>query len=181
MATRDDVISVLGALAHAYPSTKLSEGGVDLWAQMLSDIPRGPLMAGIKLLICESRFMPSISEVRNAAFDLMDNPEDRLTGVEAWEPIAAALLNCPVGGPVLSGRAHRALAITSGDFWGLRARIQSGRDGGTADRARFIEAYDSIRKREIREDRSHPEVRKALNVHVETLAIESGDDEEDHV
>lgn len=145
MATASEVRKVLLMLVTNYPYYEREIGeerlgaSFDLYARLLEDIPGEILEASALAHIAESRFFPTIAELRAQAVDIL-MPE-RLTALEAWndksDPIAQRVRR------LLPDYSDRAITI----------REQS------VIKSLFLKTYDQIVIRERREMRRLPEIR----------------------
>ena len=88
-----DVVKMFAVIASAYPSEKAfseaKEETVELWADMLSDIPNDVIAAALKAHIASSKFPPTIAEIRKWGLTLT-KPE-RMTEHEAWALVRKAI------------------------------------------------------------------------------------------
>ena len=85
MATEQQVIKLMAVMSLAYPNFQLKDGQTELYFQMLKDIDNELLEIASKHLITTRQFFPSISEWRNAAFDLAIDRAHIPTMYEAWD------------------------------------------------------------------------------------------------
>lgn len=61
---KSEVSKILAVLAAAYPKFEVDEFRLQLWYEMIKDISYEDAQGGIKNIICNSRFAPTIAEVR---------------------------------------------------------------------------------------------------------------------
>ncbi len=72
MATQIEILRVLKILGELYPAFQLSSSAVEVYVQLLADIP-GPVLEQAALEhIGRSTFFPAIAELRSAAFDILE-------------------------------------------------------------------------------------------------------------
>src|SRR5690606_10640790 len=64
---------------------------VDLWAEMLADIPFPVVQMAVKKLILESPYPPTIADVRKRVAEIMTPPEDQINASEAWGEVMRAI------------------------------------------------------------------------------------------
>jgi hypothetical protein len=79
------VPEILTIPAAAYPRFELTPPTIRIYEQTLSDIPVDALQAATLDLIGESRFFPTVAEIRERAFALMAEQEGAPDANEAWE------------------------------------------------------------------------------------------------
>ena len=88
-----DVVKMFAVIASAYPSEKAfseaREETVELWADMLSDIPGDAILASLKAHIATNRFPPTIAEIREWGYKLKQ--EAVMTEQEAWALVRKAI------------------------------------------------------------------------------------------
>lgn len=138
---------IVAVLAASFPSTtaRLTEGQmlsmVDVFAEMLSDLPYAQVNAAVALLVQTGKFMPSVAEIRAAALELSSGK--RKTGAEAWTAVVRAM------------RDEGAWRVPGEDFTFsdplTRRCVQDmgwtylcTSENTVADRARFIELYEAV-------------------------------------
>lgn len=166
----ETTVQIVSVLAAAYPRQAITKDTIKLYEQTLQDIPVEVLKAAALDHISRSKWFPSVSELRDAAFGLMRDPDDP-TAFQGWEQVMRALYE-GAGHPIV-GRSK------SFDF--VHERVQrcvryiggwtylSQSENLTADRARFVQAYEQQAERDESSLRMLPAV-KAL---ADTLALES--------
>ena len=92
--TRDETIKILMVIQAAYPNYKPPDKtvSVNVWAEMLSDIPYEKVSAAVKLYIQTdtSGFAPSVGDVRERVCDIFAK-EDDLNETAAWSLVLKAI------------------------------------------------------------------------------------------
>ena len=88
-ATKADIAKILTIISAAWPQFEPSAEKVNLWHEMLRDIPKQVLAVAVKRLIAERSFPPSISDIRKEASYLLD--PDKQTPAEAWGVVQNAV------------------------------------------------------------------------------------------
>ncbi|MGB9780640.1 replicative helicase loader/inhibitor [Caldanaerobacter sp.] len=91
--TKKEVIQILGVLGAAYPNMNISEKTVDIWAELLKDIPFEVAKVVVKKHILENTYPPTIADIRRNVFEIMTPKTERLTAAEAWGEVMAAVRN----------------------------------------------------------------------------------------
>lgn len=143
-------VEILAVLAAAYPRFELPIATIEVYEQSLADIPVDALHAATLDMVAESKFYPTVAEIRKSAFALMAEQEGTPGAYEAWEltlryvrqgrghPIVAQSRDWDI--PPLIERAARQVG-----GWAYLAQA----DNVAADRARFLEAYErALEKRD---------------------------------
>lgn len=84
--TKSEVVKVFMAIAKLFPRDNAFKNAdkdmVEMWHEMLEDIPFDNAIAAIKATVSTSPFPPSIAEIRDYATRL--NGPRRMTAEEAW-------------------------------------------------------------------------------------------------
>lgn len=92
--TRDETIKILMVIQAAYPNYKPPDKtvAVNVWAEMLSDIPYEKVSAAVKMYIQTdtSGFAPSVGDVRERVCDIFAK-EDDLNETAAWSLVLKAI------------------------------------------------------------------------------------------
>lgn len=180
MATPRDIADLLEIVAVAYPTATLSPRTAAVWSEMLGDIPADVLVPAVKRLLVESRFCPSIAEVRSAALDVRE--AEQPSAAEGWGEVIREIGRVGrFGSPRLSSLAAAALRCIG--TW--RDLCSSELDVMAAHRARFIQAYEGLARRE-RSTRLLPpslrreiDERRAREIDMDLeLDLDSSDDEQ---
>jgi len=91
--TKKEVIQILGVLGAAYPNMNISEKTVDIWAELLKDIPFNVAKVVVKKHILENTYPPSIADIRRNVFEIMTPKTEQLTAAEAWGEVMSAVRN----------------------------------------------------------------------------------------
>lgn len=92
--TRDETIKILMVIQATYPNYKPPDKtvAVNVWAEMLSDIPYEKVSAAVKFYIQTdtSGFAPSVGDVREMVRDIFAK-EDELNETAAWSLVLKAI------------------------------------------------------------------------------------------
>lgn len=89
---------------------------IAIYAKLLEDLPVAVLSKSVKKLVLEQKFLPSVSEIVEAAQSLMGSVDDgsRIrTWAEAWGEIERAMLATPWGKPPTFSRPEITAAVNS--------------------------------------------------------------------
>lgn len=159
MANEREVFQVLTVMAAAYPGFQLQDKTVEVYAEMLADLPGDLLKIAAQQALAESRFFPTIAELRAVATRLTATADGRPTAHEAWGEVKRAISRHgawgrPEWSHPLVGRAVECL-----DWQSL---CYSQTDDEPSWRAQFIQAYNVLEGREQESARLLPAVREAV-------------------
>lgn len=149
-----EIAKLIGVMAAAYPSVKLSEATVEVYIAMLKDIPLDVLTASIQQCMAESEFLPTIAKVRDKALALTlpVAPEP----LEAWGVVLKAIqkygfyhspeFNDPIIAKAVECIGWRNLCCTEMDNQGV-------------DRAHFSRVYEGLLRQAENDRRMLPQAR----------------------
>ena len=161
MATSSEIGAIFSVLVTNYgyitrdkTDTELS-ALLDIWKQTLADIDSNVLKASALQHISESKWFPSVAELRDAAAEIMT--PNRTTPVEQWGEVLRQMKH--VG---YYGVPYFADETTSEVVSDMGWRNLCLSEDGTADRARFIQGYIDRKKREQHKAVQLPQVADAI-------------------
>jgi hypothetical protein len=148
MANQTDIAAVLAVINVAYPNFTVTEKTVEVYWQILSDIPSDELKAAALHCISESgrKFAPSVGELRGAVGELRSLSNNVPSSFEAWQEFK-------------KGRYSHPLVEKAANLIGRKEFGMSNVDDEPSWRARFIQAYEQLQARAEKEDLMVPEVR----------------------
>lgn len=156
MATANDIQQIINMLMAAFPNFKPSDLTPEIYFQTLQDIPSDELKAAVLHCLTESgrAFAPSIGEIRGAVSDLRRAAANVPGAYDAWMEVCRAIADVgsygtPDWSSPLIERTVKSL--------GWRNLCLS--ENQVADRARFLQAYEQLMERAVREDMLLPDVR----------------------
>jgi len=139
MSNGNNLAKCIGLLMAAYPRQEFPEPSQRLYARMLADIPGDLLEAAIMDIISKKTFLPSISEIREAAAGLVEKSAGQVSAVEAWAHVCKQITRVGrYGSPDFDDITRRAVEAVGG--W----RELCNSENAVADRARFYQAYDQL-------------------------------------
>lgn len=164
--TRDAVLDILELIVVEFDGFELDAKMVDLWEELLSDIPDELGIAATKLVILQATFRPRVADIRKAALSML-NPESEIDAGRAWELVLKAIHTF---GVYQSERALASLPPTVANAarrvgWG---DLCSGEE--MHGRAHFLKVFESMQEREKQIGILPP----ALQSHFRQAALESG-------
>jgi len=158
MATKQDIMKILGVISAAYPNFSPSEQTVEVYWQILSDIPSDELKAATLNCISESgrKFAPSVGEIRGAVGDLRSLVDKIPSAADAWREASDS------NGKGIPWSHHlvRMAADAAGGWYNL-----SHSENIVADRARFLQFYESYSIRYKNDQNMLPEVKRYIESH----------------
>lgn len=141
--SREHAVQAVALIVAAYPRQEFPPASQKLYVEMLADLD-GPLLIGaVKDYITQGTFLPSIAELRNAAYALTSQASGLLDPYSAWERVTVEIRR--VGytrTPELDELTMQAVKSVGG--W----RNLCASENVVADRARFIDAYEIFLRRE---------------------------------
>ena len=162
-----DVLAVIKGLTDCFPRQAITKQTIGAYAHMLRDIPPDVLQAAAAHCTARSPFFPAISELREAAFDIMDDVLNVPCAAEAWAEVCQRMrYGGRQAGPEFSHDLVAEAVESIGGWYML-----CGSETPAADRARFMEAYRELHQRARERQRMLPEVRAAA----ERYRIGAGD------
>lgn len=157
MATEKEVAQVVAVIAAAYPNFKVTPQTVEVYYKTLSDLSADELQAAAMRAIAEAgrQFAPSVGELRGAVLGIRQRVNNVPSSFEAWQEVINQIrIN---GGDFGKPEWSHPLVERAVNAIGWREIRMS--ENPTADRARFLQAYDQLQERASREEIELPQVR----------------------
>lgn len=149
------------------------ETGIEAYVEALIDLDPILLESAVLQVITTSKFYPKPAEIREAAIDLEFKAEGLPDPYEAWEMVMTAVRG-GAGHPLVGGD-HRAqvpqVVAKAVRYIGGWTQLAMS-DNTVADRARFIDAYREVLKREDHDRRMLPKVREHVKALADDLRID---------
>lgn len=142
--TKSEVAELVAVLSASYPAAPMSERTTMAYESMLADLECAAANAAVARLVQTSKWLPTIAEIRAAAYELAAGPR-RLAG-EAWGDVLSEIRRTGSYGVPRFVDARTAECVR---LMGWRNLCLSENDA--ADRARFAELYDGLTERAMRE------------------------------
>jgi len=139
MATVAEIVPILKTLGDVYPSFRLSGSAIEVYAQLLADIPGAVLEQAALDHISRSNYFPTIAELRSAAFNIIEASNPTPTDYEAWAEVQAEIRRV---GHCGQPKFENPLAEQVVQQLGWRYLCLS--ENPMADRAHFIQAYKAL-------------------------------------
>ena len=142
---KQDILKAVAPLQLAY-NASLDDNRLRLYVEMLSDIPPSILEASVKKLIMTNKFLPSIAEIREVAYDIKGiisgtaAPDES----EAWGEVIKAIQSVGYyGKPKLS---HEAITTAVNNI-GWQDICMTPNEGTNTLRSQFRRAYQLAAQR----------------------------------
>ncbi len=155
MATENDVLQCFAVLGAAYPNYGPKKETISLYIRLLADIPGDALEKAVLEHLGRNNWFPTIAELRNAAFALLEAADPTPDEYQAWAEVQAEIQRVGhIGQPQFS---HPLIARIVEQF-GWRYLCLS--EDPVPDRAQFLKAYGGQAARAREETRRLPEVRE---------------------
>jgi len=159
VASNEAVAAALKMVAKSYPGRFEADGDTArIWARLLADLDDAPLLAAAAHHASQSKWPPSVAELREAAFDIMRGEVAPPTPGEAWGAVVKAIMQSS------SRRPQEARATLGETTWRCIEAMGGWRDlclseEPMVDRAHFLRIYEQVQARDKAERRTLPEVR----------------------
>ena len=182
MAIPSDIDQIVNLMKAAFPNFHPDETLTkEIYWQTLKDIPSDELKPAVLHCISEAgrAFAPSIGEIRGAVSSLRRAAMNTHDSYSAWQEVLQQI--AAVGSYGTPSFSSPLIARTVRNL-GWRNLCLS--ENQTADRARFVDAYEQLLERASREDMLLPEVRGyierrgAVLLEEKHAALETGEREE---
>jgi hypothetical protein len=152
---------VMGLLAASYPRFEMTEATIEAYYQILGDLDIDLVKAAASDLVgSDSPWFPTAGQIRAAAFRMVEEQRGDPTAGEAWGEVMATVGTVGyVGVPEFSDPLVKQSVDAIGGWLLL---CQSHTDAMAANRARFIQAYETLQERARHQERMLPQVREVV-------------------
>lgn len=149
-----DFRKVMAVLAATYPRQEISGETATAYYAVLQDLPLDLLKAATLHLAATSKWFPAASEIRSTAFELVEREAGVPDAYQAWQQVIESMRS---GGSYSKPEwSHPAIGATVNAIGGYGYLCRS--ENMISDRARFVEAYGVMLKRERETVRMLPAV-----------------------
>ncbi len=155
MTSKNDILKLMKILTATYPGYPVSEETVNIYFAVLEDIPYDVLKTAALDHISRSPWFPKVSELRKAAVDIALDSRRSPSAYDAWGELERAIrrwgrdrkpdFDNPILERTVAALGWRNLCMSTNQI---------------ADRARFIEAYNIYRQRQVDDVVTIPQVRE---------------------
>ena len=144
--TKAETARLLAIMTAAWPRFEVDDVKVQIWHDMLTDVPYEIAVMALKKLIAENIHPPSIAEMRRAVFEVTTPPQERLDAASAWgEGVRAVeLYGWPQPQAALASLSPRTRRVAEMIGW---QEICSGNPDVV--RAQFMRMYETVQQREM--------------------------------
>jgi hypothetical protein len=144
--TEDQVLEIMATLRDAYPQRQLELGTLNVYAEHLIDLDFAAARAAVSEILTESRFFPTIAEIRQKVFE-------RRCGLpsaeEAWEEVMRGIRD--VGSYGMPRWSTPELARTVDAVGWLNICLS---ETPGVERGHFLRIYEALRERSLHEANS---------------------------
>lgn len=148
------IAHILGMLVVAYPSGLITDETTTLYTRMLSDIDPTVLETAVLQHIATSRFFPTVAELREAAMKIASPACQHPTSAEAWGEVKGQMRKVGwCGHPWFSDPLIYKIVAIFG--W----QELCGSENDEADRAHFMQMYQTSLEREKQDAELLPQTR----------------------
>jgi hypothetical protein len=137
-----EAAKLVAMLSAAYRDAPISEQTSEVYEAMLADLDFAAGQQAVQRLICSSKWLPTVAEIRAAAADVKHGPVR--AGGEAWGDLVEAIRR--VGSYRPAPTFADPLVTECVKAMGWRELCLGSNDA--ADRAKFVALYDSLAGRE---------------------------------
>lgn len=132
---------------------------IELWTEMLADVPFEVAQIATKKLILESAFPPTISDVRKQIADITADPNNKIDPSTAWGEVAKAIriYGYPRPQEALESMSPRTRKVVESMGW---QEICQAEQSGVV-RGQFLKMYEAYSARE-KQDALLPQTMKNI-------------------
>ena len=155
---RKQFAPIMAMLSATYPRTELKPETANMYYTVLQDLDMDLLKAAVLQIVATSKWFPAASEIRSAAFDLVEQSEGVPDWPQAWEQVLSEMGR--VGYYGKPEWTHECIGAAVRAVGGWRLLCHS--TNQVADRARFAEVYGMTVSRERDTMRMLPAVREQI-------------------
>jgi hypothetical protein len=141
--TNTECFKLIGILFTSYPSARLETAHAESYVSGIVDLPLDAATKAVDRLRRTSKFLPSVSEIREAAADVVLGP--RRSGEAAYAVVMEAIRRFGRDEVPKFSDPHitRALGV-----WGGWVGVCNSPDDDPGGRARFVELYEQLVRNE---------------------------------
>lgn len=156
-----EVSKLLVIFAATYPRFDVNDVKLQLWFEMLQDIPYELALVAVKKLICERNFPPTISDIRATVGNLLNPHSDEEDTGTAWGEVMKSVRNYGIYRPeeAISSMSRKTARIVRQLGW---QEICLCENLGVI-RGQFIKLYDALEEREKKNRMLPVELRKEIS------------------
>ena len=144
------VQGILKQLFAAYPQAQVSAETVAVYLRLLADVPPADLQVAVDQAIVNSRFLPTVAELRDALLNLRQ--VERPSWTEAWDEVTRELRRVGSWGVPQFASPWTAQIVRA---MGWRELCQS--ENPQTDRAQFRDLFNALATRQDQVGRLLPQ------------------------
>jgi hypothetical protein len=141
---------ILAVISTAYPEKfKVDDLKVQLWHNLLKDIPYEVANIAIQKHILESPFVPTIADIRKAATDIVTPEEQKIDAATAWGEVTKAISSYGIYRPdeAMASMSPATAKVVKFISW---QEICLSENQGVV-RGQFMKMFDSVTQRESKD------------------------------
>lgn len=167
-----DIAQIINFLIHAYPRQEIAEGTIKVYKETLRDIDPDLLKSAVLKHISKSPWFPSVSELRDCAASLIEQANGEPDAFTAWAEVMQQIRHVGSWGEPTFSNPRIDKAVRGIGGW--RELCLS--ENTIADRARFVEAYNTYQTRDKDDRRMLPAIFQAISALAESkrMSLSSG-------
>lgn len=168
--TQDEFLKIAVKLKAAYPDPKFlpDKGSLQVWYEMLQDIPFENAKNAVQTFIATNRSLPTIADLRELAREAVK--EDDLSPLAAWSIVEKAVRNSLYGAEEEFEKLPPVIQRSVGSPANLREWAQMERDAfHSVEQSHFIRAYRAESEREKRNDTMPENLQRLIHKAAERL------------
>lgn len=160
MAEPDEVRKAMAVALACYPHVALSEQTVEIWCRLFAEIPAKALEAAVLDYISRAHeFFPAPGVIREKALEFLE-PWGELTAPEAWAEVRRKMSSVGAYGEPDFTTPVIEQAVEAVGGW----RYLCMSEDIVPDRARFLQAFETIQKRQRDDKWMLPEVKELVEL-----------------
>jgi hypothetical protein len=144
--TKKEMIVILAVLKEAYKDFQVTEAKIDLWFNLLGDLDFKIVQVAVKKLILESPFVPTISDIRKQAIEIMHPGID---ATEAYGEVRKAIKEYGYDNAPGALQSMSPLTRKVCEYIGWQNICLS--EEPSVIRGQFLRMYEQLREKEQKE------------------------------
>lgn len=156
-------------LTAAYPNMKTPAATIEVYHRALADLDAELCEAAILDCVSKCKFFPTVAELREAAARLAVGADTRKPALEAWGDVRRAVDAYGTHGWDSARDILDAQTADAIHALGWQSFCQSDVDEEMSWRARFVELYDQLGRRDVRRVQMLPAVRDVQQARLEAM------------
>lgn len=148
-----EVAKILAVVAAAYPEKlKVDDFLIRTWHSFLQDLDYEVVSTAVKKHILNSPFVPTISDIRKQAVDIITPKSEKLDAGEAWGEVVKAIKTYGVYEPSKAFESMSERSARAARYMGWQELCMMEVEKMGVARGQFIKIYDSLKTQEDREN-----------------------------